>query len=269
MIKTLTLDGLTSVKIKQSAYDMARFCWIKNLSEADVFASCVNAECTENADEVRRISAGEFGMLDTESYETLYLNGSGTVEIVTSALLVCPFDRGGKGGGSYELPIATTEILGGVMPDGTTITVDENGVISVSETFNVTAVDTLLDITFRIQNDSIPFGGKTIVLPRNITDYKFLYCTHAYVKSASYDKNTSVDDGLLNKSLIPTETLEWDYWKKETTLGYGTLLYDIEVYNDNAKEPVYVYIKSENEFFFKPAGSGSSTEHRFLMMGIK
>ena len=100
MTKTITLDGLTSVKIKQSAYDMGRFCWIKNLSEADVFASCVNAECTENADEVRRIPSGEFGMLDTESYETLYLNGSGAVEIVTSALLVCPFDRGGKGGGS-------------------------------------------------------------------------------------------------------------------------------------------------------------------------
>lgn len=131
MTKTITIDGLTSVRIKQSAYDMARFCWIKNLSEADVFASCVNAECTENADEVRRISSGEFGMLDTESYETLYLNGSGAVEIVTSALLVCPFDRGGKGGGSYELPIATTEILGGVMPDGTTITVDENGVVSM------------------------------------------------------------------------------------------------------------------------------------------
>ena len=30
----------------------------------------------------------------------------------------------------YTLPIATTEILGGVMPDGTSITVDENGVIS-------------------------------------------------------------------------------------------------------------------------------------------
>ena len=266
MIKTLTLDGLTSVKIKQSAYDMARFCWIKNLSEADVFASCVNAECTENADEVRRISAGEFGMLDTESYETLYLNGSGAVEIVTSALLVCPFDRGGKGGGSYELPIATTEILGGVMPDGTTINVDENGVIS---TVGGHTVDTLLDITFNVSTDSMPFGGKTIILPRNITDYKFLYCTHAYVKSASYDKNTSVDDGLLNKSLIPTETLEWDYWKTETTLGYGTLLYDIEVYNDNAGKPVYVYIKSENELFFRPMGTAGSTDHRFLMMGIK
>ena len=33
----------------------------------------------------------------------------------------------------YTLPIATTEVLGGVMPDGTTITVDENGVISGSK----------------------------------------------------------------------------------------------------------------------------------------
>ena len=133
MIKTLTLDGLTSVKIKQSAYDMARFCWIKNLSEADVFASCVNAECTENADEVRRISAGEYGMLDTESYETLYLNGSGAVEIVTSALLVCPFDRCGKGGGSsggmkligsYAVPYSGTSTSGSAWSDEIELPID-------------------------------------------------------------------------------------------------------------------------------------------------
>ena len=41
-------------------------------------------------------------------------------------------DKEVSGSGSYTLPIATTEILGGVMPDGTTITVDENGVISGS-----------------------------------------------------------------------------------------------------------------------------------------
>lgn len=147
MIKTLTLDGLTSVKIKQSAYDMARFCWIKNLSEADVFASCVNAECTENADEVRRIPAGEFGMLDTESYETLYLNGSGAVEIVTSALLVCPFDRGGKGGGSSGM-----------------------------------TVDTLLDITVSKGNTTnnnfsscSPANDSIITLGGNMLDYKFVY----------------------------------------------------------------------------------------------
>ena len=39
-------------------------------------------------------------------------------------------DKEISSGGSYKLPIATTEILGGVMPDGTTINVDENGVIS-------------------------------------------------------------------------------------------------------------------------------------------
>ena len=100
MIKTITLDGLTSVKIKQSAFDMERFCWVKNRSDGDIFISCTDVECTENGDNVMKISAGEYGMLDTESYETLYLNGSGTVEIITTAFLVCPFDRGGKGGGS-------------------------------------------------------------------------------------------------------------------------------------------------------------------------
>ena len=130
MIKTITLDGLTSVKIKQSAFDMERFCWVKNRSDGDIFISCTDVECTENGDNVMKISAGEYGMIDSESREILYLNGSGKVEIVTSAYAVCPFKAASKGGGSYELPIATTEILGGVMPDGTTIAVDENGVIS-------------------------------------------------------------------------------------------------------------------------------------------
>lgn len=98
MIKTLTLDGLTAVTIKQSAYDMARFCWIYNHSEDDVFASCVDSGCTENADNVLRVPAGEPRMLDTESYETLYLNGSGSAELITSAYSVCPFKRAAKGG---------------------------------------------------------------------------------------------------------------------------------------------------------------------------
>ena len=130
MIKTITLDGLTSVTVKESPFDMARFCWVRNRTEADVYISCTDPQCTPNADGVKCISAGECGMLDSESRETLYISGSGVVNIETTPFLVCPFNRGGKGGGSYELPIATTEILGGVMPDGTSITVDENGVIS-------------------------------------------------------------------------------------------------------------------------------------------
>lgn len=132
MIKTITLDGLTSVTVKESPFDMARFCWVRNRTEADVYISCTDPQCTPNADGVKCISAGECGMLDSESRETLYISGSGVVNIETTPFLVCPFNRGGKGGVSYELPIATTEILGGVMPDGTSITVDENGVISGS-----------------------------------------------------------------------------------------------------------------------------------------
>ena len=131
MIKTITLDGLTFVTVKESPFDMARFCWVRNRTEADVYISCTDPQCTPNADGVKCISAGECGMLDSESRETLYISGSGVVNIETTPFLVCPFNRGGKGGVSYELPIATTEILGGVMPDGTTITVDENGVISM------------------------------------------------------------------------------------------------------------------------------------------
>lgn len=130
MIKTLTLDGLTSVTVKKSPFDMARFCWVRNRTESDVYISCTDPQCTPNADGVKCISAGECGMLDSESRETLYISGSGVVNIETTPFLVCPFNRGGKGGVSYELPIATTEILGGVMVDGTSITADEQGVIS-------------------------------------------------------------------------------------------------------------------------------------------
>ena len=67
------------------------------------------------------------------SVKSIYITGSGLVLVLGQHTPSLPFkaaSKGGGSGGSYELPIATTEILGGVMPDGTTITVDENGVIS-------------------------------------------------------------------------------------------------------------------------------------------
>lgn len=165
MIKTITLDGLTSVKIKQSAFDMERFCWVKNRSDGDIFISCTDVECTESGDNVMKISAGEYGMIDSESREILYLNGSGKVEIVTSAYAVCPFKAASKGGKSYELPIATTDILGGVMPDGTTITADENGVISaVGGSDDWTNVGSVYITNNTATEFSIP----------NLSNYKFM-----------------------------------------------------------------------------------------------
>ncbi len=105
MTKTINLNGITAVKIKQSVYDMNRLCRVRNFSGADIFASCENPECTENADGVRRISAGEVEIIDTENYDTIYLNGNGSVEIVTSAYAI--FRRNVKGGGNVgDLSVA-------------------------------------------------------------------------------------------------------------------------------------------------------------------
>ena len=188
MIKTITLDGLTSVTVKESPFDMARFCWVRNRTESDVYISCTDPQCTPNADGVKCISAGECGMLDSESRETLYISGSGVVNIETTPFLVCPFNRGGKGGVSYELPIATTEILGGVIPDGTSITVDENGVIS--------AVGGSDDWT-NVGNVYIASSTNTDFLIPNLSNYKFIMLSISipYNNSAcNYTRILALDD---------------------------------------------------------------------------
>ena len=106
MIKTITIDGNTSVKIKQSPHDMDRYCCVENHSEADMFASCTDSQCTENADGVARIAAGGYKIVDTESYETLYLRGSGEVELTTSAYigaLARSFKHASKGGDAKSI----------------------------------------------------------------------------------------------------------------------------------------------------------------------
>ena len=210
MIKTITLDGLTSVKIKQSAFDMERFCWVKNRSDGDIFISCTDVECTENGDNVMKISAGEYGMIDSESREILYLNGSGKVEIVTSAYAVCPFKAASKGGGSYELPIATTEILGGVMPDGTTIAVDENGVISaVGGSDDWTNVGSVYITNSTATEFSIP----------NLSNYKFMmlsislsHRTNSTTDSSNYTRIFVLDDYKSSSDWVgPTYYIGKDY----------------------------------------------------------
>ena len=231
MTKTINLDGLTSVKIKQSAYDMARFCWIKNLSEADVFASCVNAECTENADEVRRIPAGEFGMLDTESYEKLYLNGSGAVEIVTSAYAVCPFDRGGKGGGSSGMK-----------------------------------VDTLLDITITRTYTSVskdlsscsPAQNSIITLSGNINDYRFIYAINTYNSKYYINNYYSASNAYCLPRIFDTSVFTWDCIAKNNIATlYGTT--NVNIISANEVQIVYTMNSIDTDNLIE----------RVIILGIK
>ena len=84
---------------------------------------------------------------------------------------------------SYELPIATTEILGGVMPDGTTITADENGVISaVGGSDDWTNVGSVSVPSTKNINFSIP----------NLSNYKFMMLNISLsnrVGSTTYSNN--------------------------------------------------------------------------------
>lgn len=73
-------------------------------------------------------SVVSYQKLDAVSYEDgLYIAktdvSAGTLPTDTSKWMFC------VGGGTYELPIASTETLGGVKIDGTTITIDEDGTI--------------------------------------------------------------------------------------------------------------------------------------------
>ena len=237
MIKTITLDGLTSVTVKESPFDMARFCWVRNRTESDVYISCTDPQCTPNADGVKCISAGECGMLDSESRETLYISGSGVVNIETTPFLVCPFNRGGKGGGSYELPIATTEILGGVMPDGTTITVDENGVISaVGGNDDWTNVGSVHVSTNTATEFSIP----------NLSNYKFMMLSI----SLSHRSGSTTDSSNYTRIFV------LDDYKSSSNWGGPTYYIGNDYQSTSSSDTVYPYIgyvnisKSSNKVSF-------------------
>ena len=63
-----------------------------------------------------------------------------------------------EGGGSYTLPVASTTTLGGVKPDGTTTTVDEDGTIHAHDTTSIATTTTV---------GSVKPDGTTITVDSN------------------------------------------------------------------------------------------------------
>ena len=122
-IGTVTLTGAAEKVTLPAVYGWV---WVKNMSEGDIFAG-LSEDISEGADGVMTIPAGECGRIQADGFNSVYLLGSGNVQIVGQNYADCPFKSGGKGG---ELPVASTDTLGGVMVDGTSIIADEQGVIS-------------------------------------------------------------------------------------------------------------------------------------------
>ena len=157
---TVTLSGAVEKVTLPAVYGWV---WVKNMSEGDIFAG-LSEDISEGADGVMVIPSGECGRIQTDGFLSVYLLGSGNVQIVGQNYADCPFKAGAKGG---ELPVASTDTLGGVMVDGTSITADENGVIR--------AVGSGSDDWTNVGTVSIPGGNKAteFSIP-NLSNYKFM-----------------------------------------------------------------------------------------------
>ena len=156
-IKTVTTTAGMNTVVFGNSPDI--YYWVKNIGTTDITVGA-----TDNA-ENHAIVKPDNVIRMTSYTNTVYVNGAGTVEIYETDTPECPFKAASKGGGIYELPIATTEILGGVMPDGTTIAVDENGVIrAVGGSDDWTNVGSVSISATENKKFSIP----------NLSNYKFM-----------------------------------------------------------------------------------------------
>ena len=101
-IKTVTVSGVTAVYFDPNStnpyfYASEKYCWVKNNSNAAMYVS-LNETCTAGADGTALIAAGEVGMIQLSPSNTIYISGSGSVEIRTTDVAVCPFKTAAEGG---------------------------------------------------------------------------------------------------------------------------------------------------------------------------
>ena len=101
-IRTVTVSGVTAVNFNPDSdnplfYTDERFCWIRNNSEAVMYAS-LNEYCVAGAFGTIAIPAGEAGMIALTPANMVYVSGSGSAEVRTQDFPDCPFKKKTKGG---------------------------------------------------------------------------------------------------------------------------------------------------------------------------
>ena len=101
-IRTVTASGVTEVNFNSDGtkpyfYSSEKYCWIKNLSDADMYAS-LDSACTAGAAGTALISAGECVLIEISPANKVYISGSGNAEIHTRDSAECPFKKTQKGG---------------------------------------------------------------------------------------------------------------------------------------------------------------------------
>lgn len=149
-IRTVTVSGVTAVYFDPNStnpyfYASEKYCWVKNNSSAAMYAS-LNESCTAGADGTALIAAGETGLIQLSPANTIYISGSGSAEIRTTDVAVCPFKISAKGG------------------DLITKTITENGTYSASDD----SADGYSSVTVNVSG-----GGS---LPSTYTQLEYVNC---------------------------------------------------------------------------------------------
>lgn len=121
-IRTVTVSGVTAVYFDPNStnpyfYASEKYCWVKNNSTAAMYVS-LDSTCTAGADGTALIAAGETGLIQLSPANTIYISGSGSAEIRTTDVAVCPFNAGGKGGEGVENPLNYLGVTTTVLSDG-------------------------------------------------------------------------------------------------------------------------------------------------------
>lgn len=116
-IRTVTVSGVTAVYFDPNGtnpyfYASEKYCWVKNNSDAAMYVS-LNETCTACADGTALIGAGETGLIQLSPANTVYISGTGSAEIRTTDIAVCPFKVPSKGGDESVL-IAKTITENGI-----------------------------------------------------------------------------------------------------------------------------------------------------------
>lgn len=137
---------------------------------------------------------------------------------------------------AYELPIATTSELGGVKPDGETITVDENGVISFVGGGGGSSSDWELI-------GSVTGAWETVSIPNGYKDIKVRISYSGGLYNGVLDLNNFIiyEDTTKSKSFYvgAKESMRFDIFVYGKALSYGHVYYENADVSSNATMQVY------------------------------
>ena len=92
-IKTVTTTAGMNTVVFGNSPDA--YYWVKNIGTTDITVGA-----TDNAENHAIVKSDNAVRVDT-MFNTVYVNGAGTVEIYETDTPECPFKAASKGGGSY------------------------------------------------------------------------------------------------------------------------------------------------------------------------